>query len=391
MNKMHYLLFTAAGFPEGNASSVYLNNLLKGLIYNRRTVDVFLLNSNKNTQGSTSYGVTYTYLSKHISDIWFINRILSIFIISYNIFSLLIKTKRVNEKLSVLISNNRLEYNIIIHIASFFLNIPTVSFVSEYFERPSIKTGIFKVITWYGFYLNLHLLNRFSSKLIVFSTFLKDFYLKKGYKEKKIFVQPNLTDFDYWKSANHEIKFDIGYSGTAEAKDGLIHIFDAVRELKNKNIIVTVLIVGDLTYGESVLPGLKQYCKSLGILDQLTFTGLIPHKEVKNYLSQCECLVLPRVYTRRTQAGFPTKMGEYFACNKIIIASNFGNMERYFIDKTDLILVDELNASNFADSIVWYKNNPTEVSKIRTNGYLKAHEIFDYKINVDKIIDFVET
>jgi glycosyltransferase involved in cell wall biosynthesis len=96
-----------------------------------------------------------------------------------------------------------------------------------------------------------------------------------GFNENNIIVQPNLTDFDYWKSPVGEIKYDLGYSGAPYLKDGLYDLFKAISLLNKKQIQVTLLVIGDATFGESLIPPLKIECEKLGISEQVTFTGLV--------------------------------------------------------------------------------------------------------------------
>lgn len=388
--KKKYILLTSAGFPEGNAASVYINQFLKGLIYNKREVIVHLLSSGNNINNITEYGVKYNYLSRRLSNHAAINKALSIIKNFFNSIVLLFSLRHEREKIVLLIYNNKLLYNIPIYLGSFFFKIKLVSFVPEYYDKPKFKEGIIKVLNWYGFIINLFYLNRLSDKLIVFSSFLKKMYIKKGYDASKIYIQPNLTDFDDWLTDKVNLKYDLGYSGSAVAKDGLIFLFKAIKLLKERNVIITILIVGDLPYGKSVLPDLKKTCKNLGIYDQVKFTGMVPHSEVKKYINQCRILVLSRIFSRKTQAGFPTKLGEYFACKKIVLSTNFGDVKKYFTDGKDIILVKKIDPNEITEKIEWIINNPQKAESIKENGYNVSKKIFDYKSSVLKICTYLE-
>lgn len=387
-NQKQYLFFTSEGFPEGNAASVYINNFLKGLVSNNYCVDVYLFNTAGKT-GKTKYGIKYTPFIKYKTDSKLIKFIL-LPLVFLKIMLTFYRYKKHFKRIKVFLYNHISIYNFPVIFFANFLKIPVIAFVSEYYEKPNKKEGIFKLLKWYDFLFNLKHLNLKCSILIVPSLYLKKFYINNGFLKNRIYIQPNLTDFEYWALNNMEVKYDLGYSGTATSKDGLIHLFDGLKELKDRNIIKTALIVGDLPYGNSVLPGLKQYCKKLGILNQVTFTGLVPHEKVRHYLNQCEVLVLTRVFSRKTQAGFPTKLGEYFACKKLIISSNFGDIEQYFSNKKDLILISNLDAPTIANSVIWLKNNPSEAKEIQNSGFEKAFGVFDYKSNVNKMLKFIE-
>ena len=115
-------------------------------------------------------------------------------------------------------------------------------------------------------FLNYKYLNQNSDKLIVFSFFLRDVYIKMGYDEHDIIVQPNLTDFEFWLSGNTDIRYTIGYSGAPYLKDGLQDLFTALSLLRKEGMSVTLLVIGDATFGKSLIPALKEECRKSGNL-----------------------------------------------------------------------------------------------------------------------------
>ena len=208
-----------------------------------------------------------------------------------------------------------------------------------------------------------------------------------GYNEKNIVVQPNLTDFNYWGTANTEIKYNLGYSGAPYLKDGLYDLFKAISILKNKNISVTLLVIGDAIFGKSLIPALKVECEKLRILEKVTFTGLVDSSLVKQYLSECRILSITRPSTIQTRAGFPTKLGEYYATKRPVLATNFGDMEKYFTDGQDILMAECGNPESIALKILWMLQNNEELELISIRGYDKANQLFEYKNSVKRIIE----
>lgn len=210
-----------------------------------------------------------------------------------------------------------------------------------------------------------------------------------GFDKNNIILQPNLTDMNNWEQPNQSIKYTLGYAGTPSKKDGIVDLLSSIEILKNKGITVSALIMGDSVGKESYLPELKQYCEKAEILSQIHFTGLISQEEVKIYLNQCQILTLTRPDTIQTQAGFPTKLGEYLASKRIVLATKFGDIERYFTDKKDMVLAETSNAHSIAENIEWILNNKSCVDTIICNGYKKANEVLNYKKGVQKILSLL--
>ncbi len=105
-------------------------------------------------------------------------------------------------------------------------------------------------------------------------------------------VQPNLTDFDFWNRNQNGSGFTIGYSGTPYKKDGIEDLLSAVSLLRKKNIDVNVVIIGDVVNEKSIIPSLKAFCEKLGIEKSVTFTGLVPLEEVRDWLNKCMILAI---------------------------------------------------------------------------------------------------
>ena len=204
-------------------------------------------------------------------------------------------------------------------------------------------------------------------------------------------MQPNLTDFDFWKTETDEIKYTFGYSGAPYLKDGLHDLFKAISLLNSKNLNISLLVIGDATFGKSLIPSLKEECTQLGISEKIFFTGLVELSMVKHYLSECKILAITRPSTIQTKAGFPTKLGEYYATGRPVLATNFGDMDKYFTDGNDIVMAECGNAESIAQKIEWMIDNSEELEMISKRGYIRAQELLEYKNSVKRMISFLET
>jgi len=239
--------------------------------------------------------------------------------------------------------------------------------------------------------MNYKHLNTKSDKLLVFSHYLKNFYLGLGYDEKKILVQPNLTDFEFWKQGGTETRYTFGYSGAPYLKDGLNDLFQAISLLNGENLDISLLVIGDATFGKSLIPSLKEECAKLGINEKVYFTGLVELQQVKQFLSECRILAITRPETLQTKAGFPTKLGEYFATGKPVLATNFGDMEEYFTDGKDIVMAECGNSKEIAQKIKWMTENSEELELISERGYERAYDLLEYRNSVKRMISFLES
>jgi len=395
--KQEFLLITSQNFPNGGAGASYLNLFCRGLKLNGLTVRVLLLKgfafgnfvSSDSRYNITEYGVPYFYLSSirrpH-------NRILKTFddfIAVLHLIAVLFMYFNKRKGTSILVFNGELQFNIPIYLISRFYKMKLITFVAEYYDKAEWAGSSIRKIKYYGYLFGLKNLYSRSDKLIVFSHFLKDEFLKLGYNEADIIIQPNLTDFDYWETNNEEIKYTLGYSGTPSNRDGLHDLFTAIKLLQDESFPVSLIVIGDAVFGDSLIPNLKIECQKLNILDQVTFTGLVDSSMVKKYLSECKILAITRPSTIQTKAGFPTKLGEYFATGKQILATSFGDIERYFEDGNDIILAECGNPESIAQRIKWMIQNNDTLKMISERGYIKARNLLEYEKSVNRIIQLI--
>jgi len=389
-----YVLITSMNFPRGGAGATYLNLFCRGLKSNGHNVKVLLLKGHafgnfiyKGPRKNISEdGIPFTYLGFTQRPE---NKILKIFdeLLSFvRLMAFLVSLTGKTKQVSLLVYNSDLFYNLPIHLSSRLLGVRLIKFVAEYIDKSEFGGSLFGLIQRTTYFLNFKYLNKLSDKLIVFSFFLKDLYLRMGYNESDIIVQPNLTDFDFWKIPVTESKYTLGYSGAPYLKDGLSDLFGTISLLKReKNMKVSLLIIGDAVFGDSLIPSLKDECARLGISEDVVFTGLVESSQVKQFLSECSILTITRPSTVQTKAGFPTKLGEYFATGKPVLATDFGDMKKYFRDGWDITMAECGNIGSIAEKLRWMLSNPDELSEIANRGYNRAFELLEYRNSVRRI------
>ena len=393
-----FVLFTSENFPSGGAGATYINLFCKGVKENGGDICVYLFKGyifkghkiRKKRKNRTLYDVPYTYLGVPIRST---NKLFKLFEDTFSIFmtfGLMLKLIFRRKKITILVYSNEFLFKIPVYILSKLFFIEIISFVPEFYDKKeSKKMGVLKLIQWNLFFLNYRFLNKLSDKLIVFSNFLMNEYIDKGYDGKDIIVQPNLTDVNTWYIPNKPLQFTIGYAGSPSKKDGIFDLICSVKLLKDRGTKINVIIIGDSTGHDSFLPELKGYCKELDISDQIIFKGLLPQEQVKKYLNCCQILAITRPNTKQTQAGFPTKLGEYMGCKKVVLATRFGDIERYFTDKTDIVLAEPDNPASIAESIQWILSNKEKAKQIGEQGFETANSLLDYRKGVKKITDFL--
>ena len=109
----------------------------------------------------------------------------------------------------------------------------------------------------------------------------------------------------------------VGYISSLAGYEGVHHLIDAVRLLRDEGRDVHLLVVGD---GE-VRAALEQQAHAAGLKGHATFTGRVPVGHVRDYYGVVDVFVVPRVDARVTRLVTPLKPFEAMAAGVAVVVS----------------------------------------------------------------------
>lgn len=279
-------------------------------------------------------------------------------------------------------------------IIKFILNKKLVIIIPEFYEKPNKEAGVLSKLKWYNFYFAIKYLYKYGDKFIVLSEYLNKYIQSRLKKTKEILIMPNLTDperFDKPMVAPYKLDYTtIGYVGTPTRKDGILDLIRGFSELIKEYKSLHLLIIGDITNGKSVIPELRDYARSLGIVDEyMTFNGLTSHQEIPDLLASCDILALTRPSGIFAEAGFPTKLGEYFATKKPVVITNVGDMATYFKNYNQVVFAEPENITSIVNAFMYLLESPEEAIQIGLRGYQWMFQHLNYRNQTSQISEFV--
>jgi glycosyltransferase involved in cell wall biosynthesis len=166
--------------------------------------------------------------------------------------------------------------------------------------------------------------------------------------ENKIVINPNGVDPEKFspeinglrirKELKLEDFFVIGFIGTFTRWHGVETLFDAAIKVIEKNDRIKFLLIGD----GNLKSTLELKTHQLNLNDKIIFTGIISHDKAPEYLAASDVLVSPHLgFEDGTKFfGSPTKLFEYMAMGKPIIASD--------LEQIGKIIQNEVNGLKFS-------------------------------------------
>ncbi|MCB9263181.1 MAG: glycosyltransferase family 4 protein [Flavobacteriales bacterium] len=238
--------------------------------------------------------------------------------------------------------------------------------------------------------------------IVVVSEVLKENLIEFGIDKNKILVNPNGVNTDKFnaiekdlllsKSLNLENYFVFGFIGTfgkwhgvMELAQSIILFFDRFPELVGK---VKFLIIGDgkLFQEVELLINQSKY------RNNVVLTGKIPQQENARFLQICDAFVSPHIPNPDGTKffGSPTKLFEYMACSKPIIASNLDQIGEVLEHNKTAFLVEPGNIFELASAYKIVFEDKTLQSNLANAAYTEVCSRYTWDAHVDRILGCIE-
>jgi glycosyltransferase involved in cell wall biosynthesis len=122
---------------------------------------------------------------------------------------------------------------------------------------------------------------------------------------------------------------------------------------------------------------------------RVIFTGAVGHAEVPALLDACDVLVSPHVPLDAGADffGSPTKLFEYMAMGKGIVASRLGQINEVLTDEQTALLVEPGNANELSTAIMRLAGSRELRETLGVAARQAAIERHTWKRNAQKILD----
>jgi glycosyltransferase involved in cell wall biosynthesis len=178
-----------------------------------------------------------------------------------------------------------------------------------------------------------------------------------GVDAARIVVNPNGVDIDVFHPdcGGHELrvalgiddKIVVGFTGTFGPWHGAPVLAEAAALIQDSRCHFLFIGDGDeRTATESIIA-------RAGKRERATFTGRVAHNRVAAYLDACDILVSPHVRLADGSEffGSPTKLFEYLAMSRAVVASRLGQIASVIADGENGLLVEPNDADALAQAI----------------------------------------
>jgi glycosyltransferase involved in cell wall biosynthesis len=234
-----------------------------------------------------------------------------------------------------------------------------------------------------------------ATRIFVVSEVERRNLVERGISAYKIIVNPNGVDIERFRpaaggrEARHELGLKdgevvAGFVGTFGPWHGVEKLAEAIKSIP-RSVPVRFLLVGSGSLKVEVEKQLESEVNS----GRVIFTGAVVHDRVPALLDACDILVAPHVPLADGSDffGSPTKVFEYMAMGKPIVASRLGQIGEVLTDQETALLVEPGNVSELGAAIV----KLTESNELRVRLGSKAREVAErehtWKHNAQRVLE----
>jgi glycosyltransferase involved in cell wall biosynthesis len=124
-------------------------------------------------------------------------------------------------------------------------------------------------------------------------------------------------------------------------------------------------------------------------LANITETSFIPFQEISCYLSACDTLVLPLANTLANQARWPSKINDYLATGRPIVATATGDITE-IISKHQVGLVVSHEPEVFANALLSVLSNTQKGLELGRNARKLAEGELSWSRSINSLLNFYE-
>ena len=381
---MNIAIYTSGDFPYGGAAENFVRQMALGLYKNNAQVEVIRVrgkrysNNNDTPLKASNYLFSKPFKNEELK---FIELFCIIFFVPV---SLLFRKLYKKEQIILLYG---LEYAYLVCPFIFWSKILRIScyrIITDSYEPKSLVPVWWKWPKYFFLKIQYKYFDRYLHGVIVLSRYLYQLCITNGVKRENILLIPHFinTKSQIHKKKTSDIEDIICFCGTPSISNGIIELIKAFKIVTQHRKDTKLMIIGKIP--DEILPEIKQINE-----ENIHLTGFLKKNDIEPLLQSSSILVNPRKSGARAESGFPTKLGEYFAAQRPVVATKVGDIASYFTDKQEIVFADPDNPESLADSILFLLKNKDKGNQIGLNGFNWALNNLDYIKNSQKLIDFL--
>ena len=235
---------------------------------------------------------------------------------------------------------------------------------------------------------------RAADVIVVVSRVLRDELVAAGVPADRIVVNPNAVDparfrpdvsaADVRQAHGLGDALVVGFSGTFGVWHGIPTLVAALPDLAAAHPDVRFLLVGDGPLRPLVDAAVAHH----GLQGRVVLPGLVAHDRMPAYLAACDVLLSPhgRQADGREFFGSPTKLFEYMAAGRAIVASAVGQIADVLADGRTALLVPPESSEALVAAVSRLAADPALRRRLGAAAREQAEREHTWRRNAERVL-----
>jgi glycosyltransferase involved in cell wall biosynthesis len=234
-----------------------------------------------------------------------------------------------------------------------------------------------------------------AARIFVVSEVERRNLLRAGVEDEKIVVNPNGVDVESFqpgiggKRVRAELCISddetlVGFVGTFGPWHGVLALAEAIKLIPDAARVRFLLVGSGALRGE-----VEEILREGRAGHRAILTGAVEHERVPRMLDACDVLVSPHVPLEDGSEffGSPTKLFEYMAMGKGIVASRLGQIGEVLADEETALLVEPNDARQLSEAILRLVNSPDLRARLGAAARLEAKARHTWTHNAERVLN----
>lgn len=211
---------------------------------------------------------------------------------------------------------------------------------------------------------------------------------RKGGAKPGILRLPVLVDTEEVKpSFAHATCNDVFYAAAPGYVDEIGFVLDVVDAARERRPDLRVRFSGwEIAQVASV--GLQDRLREHVVSGSAVIEGVMSRERLFESYRESAALLLPMKDEPRSLARCPTKLGEYLASGRPVVATRIGELGALLSNGKNAFLAEPGSVSSFADAILDALSDPEHAGAVGRGGRALAEQALDYRRHSDSLCEF---
>jgi glycosyltransferase involved in cell wall biosynthesis len=236
-----------------------------------------------------------------------------------------------------------------------------------------------------------------ASRIVVVSEPLRQQLLASSVPDDRILVNPNGVDPNLFKpgSGRQQVREQlgtlpneivVGFVGSFSYWHGIEILRDAVLRLQTSDLRARLrfLLIGD----GPLRVEMREALRAAEAEGTVIFTGIVAHDKVVSYLDACDILAATHLPMPDGKAffGSPTKLFEYMAMGKAIVASDLDQLAEVLKHEHSALLVRPGDVDELVAALKRLASDPELRNRLGANARIAAVEEHTWLHNASRVV-----